>query len=275
MSRRDRYQDPVIDLVTGTPLWAVPISAGFVYALLEWILPLVGGFSWARAWAPVATFAVLMLLLLGWFRGWEQRRLLRISRSLEALIAMPSRDFEKLVAEVYRREGYATRENYHASADGGVDLELSRDGRRYLVQCKRWDTSRRIQPEPVRALWGNVADEEAYGAIFVTTSSFTKAAREWAAGKPLELVDGPTLFSLIKKVQAGGLALPDAAGASPMNPPTCPVCESSMMERANRQTHERFWGCSSFPACRGSRPMGELKQPSESEASGNKANPLA
>src|SRR5438105_15825610 len=116
MSRRDRYQDPVIDLVTGTPLWAVPISVGLVYAFLEWVLPLVGGFSWARTWAPVATFAVLMLLLLGWFRGWEQRRLLRISGSLEALIAMPSQDFEKLVAEVYRREGYATRENYHGSA---------------------------------------------------------------------------------------------------------------------------------------------------------------
>jgi restriction system protein len=41
-------------------------------------------------------------------------------------------------------------------------------------------------------------------------------------------------------------------------PPACPQCGKAMMSRMAHQgprTGELFWGCTSFPACRGSREM--------------------
>lgn len=33
----------------------------------------------------------------------------------------------------------------------------------------------------------------------------------------------------------------------------CPKCNAPMLLRENSHTGERFWGCSRFPDCRGSR----------------------
>jgi ssDNA-binding Zn-finger/Zn-ribbon topoisomerase 1 len=34
---------------------------------------------------------------------------------------------------------------------------------------------------------------------------------------------------------------------------TCPECEGPMTSRKNATTGQRFWGCNSFPKCRGTR----------------------
>lgn len=33
----------------------------------------------------------------------------------------------------------------------------------------------------------------------------------------------------------------------------CPDCGGRMVSRMNREKQQRFWGCVSFPACRGTR----------------------
>lgn len=33
----------------------------------------------------------------------------------------------------------------------------------------------------------------------------------------------------------------------------CPECGGPMVSRANKTTGQRFWGCQSYPACRGTR----------------------
>jgi restriction system protein len=67
-------------------------------------------------------------------------------RLLEATAAVASpnaakslswREFEMLVGEVFRGKGYSVQETA-PGADGGVDLELQKDGELYLVQCKHW-----------------------------------------------------------------------------------------------------------------------------------------
>lgn len=35
--------------------------------------------------------------------------------------------------------------------------------------------------------------------------------------------------------------------------PTCPKCNSPMVQRTNSRDQSKFWGCSKFPACRGTR----------------------
>lgn len=33
----------------------------------------------------------------------------------------------------------------------------------------------------------------------------------------------------------------------------CPRCGARMISRKNRDTGQRFWGCSNYPACKGTR----------------------
>jgi len=35
--------------------------------------------------------------------------------------------------------------------------------------------------------------------------------------------------------------------------PECPECGEPMISRANKTTGQRFWGCSNYPTCKGTR----------------------
>ena len=58
--------------------------------------------------------------------------------SLVSIRELPWRQFEELVAEVFRRDGFTVIENTGAGADGGVDIRLRKGRKNYLVQCKNW-----------------------------------------------------------------------------------------------------------------------------------------
>ncbi|MCF7853641.1 MAG: four helix bundle suffix domain-containing protein [Candidatus Pacebacteria bacterium] len=55
----------------------------------------------------------------------------------------------------------------------------------------------------------------------------------------------------------------DAAAASDSDAPECPQCASPMRKRFPRngsENSEPFWGCSKYPACRGTRPYAVEKE---------------
>ena len=54
-----------------------------------------------------------------------------------ALNGISWREFEMLVGQWFRHQGYVVTET-GGVADGGIDLVLNRDGETYLVQCKQW-----------------------------------------------------------------------------------------------------------------------------------------
>ena len=45
---------------------------------------------------------------------------------------------------------------------------------------------------------------------------------------------------------------------SSLSTPKCPLCGSPMTAANRRDNGVCFWGCSRYPACRGSRPMASL-----------------
>ena len=103
--------------------------------------------------------------------------------------------FERYVADIFSRKGYQV-ELRGGSGDHGVDLELHdrRTGRRAIVQCKRYQNT--VGEELVRELYGTLLHELAYHAFLVTTADISDAAREWAQGKPITLIDGATLVAI-------------------------------------------------------------------------------
>ncbi|MEO7150834.1 MAG: restriction endonuclease [Burkholderiaceae bacterium] len=184
-------------------------------------------------------------------------------------------------------QGYRVEESGGGGADGGVDLVLSRDGEIHLVQCKHW-RAYKVGVDVVRELYGVMTARGAAAGFVVTSGSFTQAASEFTNGRNLTLIDGPRLGAMIKKAQASqaapnpsapsvGPAVParresepqtrpvpmsaapaPAASPTPAAAPLCPRCGSSMVGRTARRGASAgagFWGCSGYPACRGTRPI--------------------
>jgi Holliday junction resolvasome RuvABC ATP-dependent DNA helicase subunit len=112
-------------------------------------------------------------------------------------------EFEKAITLLLARMGFRA-EMTKASGDGGIDIVAHREepivGGRYLIQCKRFDASSQVGAPLVREFYGAlVADRKALKGIFVTTSSFTAQAREFASQLPIELIDGDQLRILLER----------------------------------------------------------------------------
>jgi hypothetical protein len=57
---------------------------------------------------------------------------------IEQLRSIDWFQFEKFVALVYRKLGYAVARNGGANPDGGIDLVIEKNGQKSAVQCKQW-----------------------------------------------------------------------------------------------------------------------------------------
>ena len=118
---------------------------------------------------------------------------------------------EHLLAAYYREAGYQVKHvGTGATAgrfDGGVDLELRREGRLLLVQVKHWNACQ-VPHNDVHQLIGVMVNAKADGAIVVTSGEFTRAAIEAAArNDQVQLIDGDELRAMLGP-------LPDAPPAA-------------------------------------------------------------
>ena len=164
-------------------------------------------------------------------------------------------EFEILVGESFRRQGYAVTEVGGKNADGGVDLVLTRDGQTFLVQCKHWKAYK-AGVNVVRELFGVMAAEKAAGGFVVTSGSFTQESQAFAKGKNIVLIDGPRLIGMIRGARQMQQATPAMEAIS--SDILCPKCGEIMVRRVAKQgagSGTAFWGCKRFPKCRGTRPI--------------------
>ncbi len=128
----------------------------------------------------------------------RHRRLAQTSTAHRLMMLMPD-EMADIAAELYRMRGYAVTENKRPDLeDGGVDFEVSRDGKTWLVQVKHW--RQEVTVKEARELWGIVASEGAAGGILIGTSGFTSPAWEFAEEKDLALIDGPEFLKLRSEV---------------------------------------------------------------------------
>jgi restriction system protein len=144
------------------------------------------------------TFSALTTLVLLWTIAWSQRDWVRghgrVLTQVSQLLALSPSEFEQFAAALFRARGYEVTIRGR-SGDLGVDLEIvNRTGRRAIAQCKRYRAT--VGPDVVRELYGTMIHERVAHAFLVTTAEISDNAREWAAGKPLTLIDGATLSEL-------------------------------------------------------------------------------
>jgi len=112
---------------------------------------------------------------------------------VKTLRAMTGVEFERFVADVFRRTGYAA-ELTPATGDHGIDIILRKLGRVIFVQCKKWDCT---VGEPVlRDFYGSMVASRADAGFVVTTSNFTSQAEAFVKDKPIELYDVDAIVGL-------------------------------------------------------------------------------
>ena len=131
----------------------------------------------------------------------RRRRSKILGGTLGHLNSLSPDQFERYIAQLFRLQGY--RANViGAIGDHGVDIEVFNPaGEKELVQCKRWK-KRWLGEGVVRDFYGALMhDEAAVRGYIVTTNFFSKAARQWAAGKPIDLVDGKKLVHSIQLIK--------------------------------------------------------------------------
>ena len=195
--------------------WWVSVALGvLIFIVMVWIIPAQLDHNQALhpfavaipklAFLPLGFF--VLLAIVSFLFSKKRRRLVDEQSSLEKLRETDFKDFEYLVAEVFRHQGYDVDYSLGRGPDGGVDLKLHRAGRTSLVQCKQWKVIS-VGAPVIREMFGLMTAEQADEAIIVTTGKFTRDAQDFAAGKPIQLIDGPQLLALVQGVQTSPLAI--------------------------------------------------------------------
>lgn len=220
--------------------------------------PVVAAFYVPMSWLLLV--AGLVGAAMSWVGQRHRRKLLDAQQGLESIAALGWRHFEQLVGEAFRRQGYAVEETGLGGADGGIDLILRKNGRGVLVQCKQW-RRRQIPVNVVREMYGLLAHHGADEVRIACSGTYTRDAEEFAKDKPIKLIGGEELLRMVREVQTALVQTtraikavePTFGAPTPTAPPACPKCGKPMVERSNRKTGQKFWGCSTFPVCRGVR----------------------
>jgi restriction system protein len=128
---------------------------------------------------------------------------------LESLAACSPKFFEFVVLDVLHKMGYgASRSDIRrvgGSGDGGIDgvISLDRLGlEKVYVQAKRWQHA--VGRPEVQGFYGALAGQRANKGVFITTSTFTQQAMQFAASvERVVLVDGKRLAELMIEHEVG------------------------------------------------------------------------
>ena len=115
--------------------------------------------------------------------------------------------FEQLVIDLLIKMGYGgTRkdagEAIGGSGDGGIDGIIKEDRLGLdivYIQAKRWDVGNTIGRPEIQKFAGALQGQRARKGIFITTSEFTKTAKEYVSmiENKIVLIDGETLSELM------------------------------------------------------------------------------
>lgn len=208
----------------------------------------------------------------------------------EYLLSLSPNEFEDAVAAMFRKLGYSVKQTPF-SADRGRDAVVTKDGRKYVIECKRYGTEKSVGRPALQKFFAAMKEEKAVGGFFVTTGRFAKTAVEYAEKNAIELIPGNHLVSMMHQafpesekedsVRVMCLECGEVVVFSLRSDQTQKRCRkghlvnndfteemltprsiSSKMycERCGKEMHiikgrrGKFWGCKGYPECRNTKP---------------------
>jgi hypothetical protein len=196
--------------------------------------------------------------------------------------------FEDEMARLFERLGYEVQQTPYSN-DLGRDAILKKGGKKFLLECKRYAETNPVGRPELQKFHSAVVSDRAVSGFFVTTGTFTAAAREHATKLGITPVDGTELLRYLIKSKPPTpdddsysamctvcgvtvrhslrarkpVACPEGHLVKPTldidgllgqrgASPECARCGKPM--KLVNGKNGRFWGCSQYPQCRSSRP---------------------
>ena len=157
--------------------------------------------------------------------------------------------FQIVVAAYERELGHEARQAAFG-ADDGIDIKIFEHGGAIptrLILCKAH--GQQVKIDLVRAFYEVMEHENVPAGSFFAPDGFTTEAMAFAAGKNLELIDGPKFVARIKVLdQAAQLRLLQTAMDGDYRTPTCANCGIKM--KLVGEAERAHWGCVNFPRCK-------------------------
>ncbi len=229
-----------------SPLWVALSAPIGVFLVLDLAAQIVVRMVWDRgqplwAWEWSAVVIPLLAFLVGYLAtivatgaqfkrlGWW--RLLESSQSLDAIRALPWRDFERVVAAAFTQKGWSTELAGQHGPDGGLDLVLRKGKQVAIVQCKqrRFLYGAYVDERDVREFVGVIAARKVMKGFFVTSGVFTPQATKFADKvAQLELIAGDDLLAMVGR---------------------CPKCKGPLAPKNGK--YGVFLSCIRYPECDG------------------------
>lgn len=110
-------------------------------------------------------------------------------------------DFEILVQNLLKEEGYENVVKIGGAGDLGVDIIASKRNNNklehYIFQCKRWVSN--VGCDPLQRLYAERERRHLDFAVCITTSGYTKAGEKMANDLEVDIVDGIQLMRRLNK----------------------------------------------------------------------------
>lgn len=128
---------------------------------------------------------------------------------MEEVMRISPTAFEQLVLDLMAKMGYGTFENAGrttaVSGDEGIDGIIMEDKLGFdliYIQAKKWGKDHVVGRPEVQAFVGAIAGKGGQG-LFVTTSSFSRQARDYAEKQHIILMDGEKLTNYMIEYNFG------------------------------------------------------------------------
>lgn len=145
--------------------------------------------------------------------AYQEHKAALAEQVLKWVKGMQPSDFEQLIVDLmlklgYGRAGEDSGKTLGRSGDGGVDGVIDQDKLgldKIYLQAKRW-TDGTVGRKEIQAFVGAISGQGAIKGVFITTSSFSKDAREYAERErnfKVSLIDGLELAGLMMECDLG------------------------------------------------------------------------
>lgn len=183
MARRKSKKKQEEELFQGLAGMAMLGGIAGTYSLTSsWQASLIVGF--------IGVVGVIVLMV-----SIQRKRAERLKRSgIAEIDQMDGVQFEHYLGHLFRSQGYKA-EVTKAAGDFGADLVIFKDGRRIVVQAKRY--KKNVGLEAVQEVQGARAHYKATGAWVVTNSNFTQQAYELAKSNGVRLISRDELVEML------------------------------------------------------------------------------
>jgi restriction system protein len=173
---------------------------------------------------------------------------------------MDGRQFEHYLGQLFKGHGYIVNVTKSAG-DYGADLVISKDGKKTVVQAKRY--SKNVGLKAVQEAHSSITYYGASEAWVVSNSNYTVAAISLAKSNNVRLITRNELIEMILKMNPGSAEIQQVREVTSNVPKdlkqkqipdyiiedvNCSRCGANMIRRSGPRGE--FLGCGNFPKCR-------------------------